>query len=470
MTARVAWILAAAAALLLFRGCGSSSQLPDDPRTAQADQQVRRRWGKPLRELPVATLVAISPNNENIQNEFEWAFSLQHAVEHGQRVVIEWRQVGGGGTSIETYLINVYNRSDSSGIDLLWGGGEFPFRKLADLGLLEPARLDEDTLAQIPLELGGVGLRDPQHRWIGSALSGFGFLCNRPMLEKCGATPLPATWDDLGEPRFADLLALADPTQSASASTTYVTVAQSAPTWPEGWAKLLRMLANAKRFMDSAGSAANAPLVGEAPVAACIDFYGLTRVLQAPAELVFVSPRGQTPFTPDPIGILKNPPHPELAQRFVQFVVSRAGQALWALPAGQPDGPARSALGRQPIRRDVYDVYAGQLLPQIVDPYEIGQALELVEQRRQIDFGVLRSLVGVAAIDNRDGLRAARRRLADLGYPPDRLAAFNALPDNIATLEAMKTTSKLLRDPAQRERILTDWQDYFRRKYEQVAR
>ena len=74
----------AAVWLAVVSGCGSGDSLPDDGRTQAADEQVRAKWGKPLDELPTATLAVISPHNENIRNEFQWAFSLHHAVEHGR--------------------------------------------------------------------------------------------------------------------------------------------------------------------------------------------------------------------------------------------------------------------------------------------------------------------------------------------------------------------------------------------------
>jgi len=449
-------------------GCSSLQDLPRDERTGQADRQVRERWGKSLFELPTVKLVAISPHNEDIQREFEWAFCLHHAIEHGQRVTIEWRDVGGGSTSIEAYLLNVYRRAESADIDLIWGGGEFTFRRLADEGILQKLELSEDVFEQVPQSFGGVDMRDAQGRWIGSAVSGFGFIYNARLLDKSGIAP-PRTWDDLADPRFADLIALADPNQSGSAAAAYLTIVQSAPSWPQGWAKLLGILANAKRFNDSAGAAANAPEVGEALVAACIDFFGLIRSAQAPDELVYISPRGQTPFTPDPIGILKNPPNPELARRFVQFVMSPKGQALWAVQTGRPDGPIRNSLGRQPIRRDVYEIYSQDLLASIVDPYEQGQALELREWNRQINFSVLRLLVGAAAIDNRDGLRKARNALGEKGFPHELMREFHHLPPNVATIEAMTLTAKELADPTSREIIMTDWQRFFREKYARIA-
>jgi len=480
------------AAVWFACGCRSESALPDDARTRDYDAKIRARWGKGLNDLPTLKLVAISAHNENITDEFGWAFSLHHALEHGAKVKIEWRQVGGGGGSIQQYLTNVYQNADTAEIDVVWGGGDILFSSLskpvgkhAD-GILQPINLPAETLEQIPPELAGQPLYDKHLRWVGCALSGFGFLYNAGMLGKCAyvdggerrvGIPPPGKWDDLGDRRFSDLLTLADPGQSGSATQAYRMIVVSEPTWPAGWAKLMGVLSNAKRFSDSAGSAANAPVLGDALVATCIDFYGILRVAESPDQLVYVSPPGQTVFTPDPIAILKNPPNPELAQRFAQFVLSRQGQALWALRVGVPDGPVRSVLGRQPIRRDVYEIYHDQMSPRLVNPYEAGQSMQIAPTMTGVDFNVLRALIVAAAIDNTDLMRQARATLNSLQADNTRrndyqklLDEFNRLPDDVATIELMSATAKRMKDPAARERITRNWRQFFRDKFLKVAK
>ena len=192
-------------------------------------------------------------------------------------------------------------------------------------------------------------------------------------------------------------------------------------------------------------------------------------MVKYPNSLVYLSPKGQTSFNPDPIAMLKNPPNPEVAQRFVDFVLSRAGQALWALPVGHPDGPRTKALGRQPIRKDVYERYAGELLTSIVNPYEVGQTMEVDTQLWNDSYGLLRHLVWAAAVRNVDFLKAAKQRLIATDFPADRVALFNRLPDNVATREAVAQTNKLLADRKQRDVIVTDWVSFFRDQYQQVA-
>lgn len=420
---------------------------------------------KPAADVP--RLVVISPHNKDIEREFEEAFAAWHAETFGEPVTVEWRDVGGGSSTILTYLKNIYSRGSTSGIDIAWGGGETNFIKLADEGLLTPMTLAPDVLANIPPTFGGLEMIDPRRRWCGSAISGFGLLYNRRLLEKL-ALPAPQTWDDLAGPRLADQLALADPTQSGTALAAYEMIVQSAPSWPQGWAKLLAVLGNARKFYDSAGGAADAPMLGEAPIATSVDFYGALRVAQAPDTIVYVSPRGQTAFSPDPIAILKNPPHPQAAQRFVDFVLSRRGQALWALRAGEQDGPRKATLGRQPIRKDVYAIYAGRMSPWTVNPYQAGNEMTLDVQARAVRFDLLKCLIRAAAIDNRDALRAARRKLIASNLDSALVEEFNRLPDNVATMQEAARTAAELKDAAAAERITSDWAAFFRQKYRRI--
>jgi hypothetical protein len=312
-----------------------------------------------------------------------------------------------------------------------------------------------------------VRFRDAQNLWVGSAISGFGFIYNDAMLRKCRIAP-PARWDDLADSRFANLVTLADPSQSGSAAAAYLAIACSGDDWPSGWAKLLAVLANARQFTDSAGAAANAPVLGESLVATCIDFYGATRVAEAPDDLKYITPRGQTTFTPDPISILRDAPSPQLAQRFIRFVLSRQGQALWAYRVGEADGPLRRPLGRQPIRRDIY-ADAGPMLPYIVNPYESGSAMTLTPEKKRISFSVLRELVFQAAVVNRAAMASARSRLDASGRDAELMAEMNRLPQNVATLDAMAATADAMKDPAKREQISRGWRDFFAAKYARIA-
>lgn len=450
-------------------GCSERTETAANSREMELDKILRQKYGKSFAELPETKLIAISPHNTDIENEYESAFSRFHAREYGQRVTIEWRDVGGGASAILHHLRNVYKNSDQSGIDIVWGGGDYNFTKMADEGILQEMTLAADVIENIPPSFGGLVMCDEQKRWCGSAVSGFGIFYNKQLLERIGL-PEPTQWEDLGAPEFYNLVGLADPMQSGSAAASYEMIVQSEDTWPIGWAKLLSILGNAKKFYAGAGDAAEALPSGEVVVTTCIDFYGTNRMAKYPDILIYFSPKGQTAFNPDPIAILKNPPNPLLAQRMIDFVLSQDGQALWALPVGHPKGPVRVALGRQPIRKDVYEKYADQLLPMIVNPYAVGQTMTIDTELWSISYGLLRHLVWAAAVRNLDQLKVAKQKLIDTGFEVDRLERFNRLPDNVATREAVRETDKLLTDKKQADIIVTDWITFFREKYADVAR
>ena len=409
-------------------------------------------------------LVLISPHHESIRYEFEKAFREYYLNQTGRDVVMQWRDVGGGSSSILTYLRNVYDNADTSGIDVLFGGGEYTFQVLDAKGLCEPLELSEDILANVPETFGGMRMYSEKKTWIGNVLSSFGFLYNKELLTQYKIQP-PTQWEDLGKPDLYNLVVLADPTQSGSVAAAYEMIVQSAPNWQDGWSRLLMILSNAKKFTDSSGAAAEAPVLGEAMVSICIDFYGSMRVESAPDKLGYVSPKGETGFTPDPICILKNPPNPKPAKAFIDFLLSVPGQALWALEPGHEGGPERTLLNREPIRKDFYTLYGKDLPEWIPNPYAEGAEMIVDAKIREVRYGVLAKLVRAAAIENLSQMQAAKKKLIDSGYDAKLLEAFTKLPENVDTTEEIFEIAEKLKDPAQNEKIVTDWTIYFRNLY-----
>ncbi len=454
--------------LFLFTGCGDREKPAEKKVQSKLDKVLITKYGKAYNDLPSVKLVIISPHNRDIQKEYERAFSIYHATEFGKRVEIEWRDVGGGSTAILNHLRNIYGSSDTSGMDIVWGGGDFNFKKMAEEGILQKMRISDDVLKNIPYTFSGLNMYDKEKRWCGSAISGFGILFNVPLLKQLNVTP-PARWEDLGEKRYFGLIGLADPTQSGSAAASYEMIVQSAESWQAGWARLLSILGNSRRIYAGAGDAAEALPSGEVAVASCIDYYGINRVIKYPGTLKYISPKGETAFNPDPIAILKNPPNPEVAQRMVDFVLSIKGQALWALPAGDPDGPLEASLGRLPIRKDVYEIYSGRLMPEITNPYDFGQSMDINTGIWNASYGLLRQLVWAAAVRNPGGLKAAKQKLIESNFDEGLVKEFNTLPPNVSTVEKVAETAELLRDAKESDIIVTDWIRFFKEKYDRIT-
>jgi len=387
-------------------------------------------------------LIIVSPHNELVRSEFEAAFEQWHLDAYGEAVDVVW-STPGGTSDIRTILVSQTTAALRQGrpvggtADLLFGGGSYEFQQLTrpvrvarpgvaggtvEASVLEPMPLEPAFLEALyeADEIGGVPLYDPQGHWYGAALSGFGIVYNRDALRLAydldADAPIepwePTGWEDLGDHRLRGWLAMVNPSHSGSITTAFDVILQRFG-WRRGWAVLRRAAANGRYF---SASSLRPPLdvgQGEAAMGVCIDFYGrgqaqAVREAGDPDRLGYVDPAGMTSIDPDPIGRLRGAPHPELAERFVRFVLSREGQALWQLPPGATDdglGPRRHALRRLPVRRELYrDPELRPLFIDDVNPYEIA---EPVDDPQSAYRAFIAPLFSAMAIDGHDELVAA---------------------------------------------------------------
>ncbi len=273
----------------------------------------------------------------------------------------------------------------SSGIDLFFGGGAVDYTRQELAGRIVPARIRQTrpewfTDAVIPRFFTGEEYWDESSTWFGTVLSNFGILYNTDSLTRLGLKP-PVAWADLTDPRYIGQVAVADPTKSSSIAKAFenilqqqmqqrVTAAQAKPgsaeeqkAVSEGWLAGMRLIqalsANARYFTDSSQKPVIDVAQGDCAAGVCIDFYGRaeaeTVANRGHARLEYVAPRGGTISSVDPIAILRGAPHREVAELFIEFVLSMDGQKLLALKSGAPEGPERFALRRLPVRRDFYE-------------------------------------------------------------------------------------------------------------------
>lgn len=394
-------------------------------------------------------IVVVTPHNEQIRSEFGRAFEAWHEAKHGEPVRVEW-STPGGTSEIRKLLLSEYTAALEDGLppggnaDLLWGGGSYEFGMLArpievevdgeprSTTVLSPLDFDDETLASIYGDgvIAGEPLFDERRRWFGTALSSFGIVFNRDTLELLEVTE-PGTWQDLCVPAYAGWLTMVDPGMSGSVTTAFDAILQRRG-WIDGWAILRRMAANAHTF---AGSSTSGPLdaaAGEAAAAVCIDFYGRYEAQRtrdaairagleskdAVGRIGYVDPPGETVIDPDPIAMLTGAPDPELSRRFVEFVLSVDGQALWQFPVNEEGlGPRRFELRRLPIRRDLYRDHFDRFVDR-VDPWTIATPVEVpIPAMRSFIAPMFRGL----ALDQPRLLREAWKAIAEHpGYPTDR--------------------------------------------------
>ncbi len=420
-------------------------------------------------------VVVISPHWQGIRDETSRAFSAWHQQHYGKPATIRWRDVGGT-SQIIRFLRSEYQASPSSGVDVLYGGGVDPYHDLKTDGLLTRYDPPTEILAQIPAELHGVALYDPDHEWFGTSLSGFGIVINQRAREAARLSDVQ-TWTDLADPRLAGWVSGCDPRSSGSVLAIDEIILQ-AYGWDKGWAVLMAMSGNVRNFLSSAAAATVEVGLGDAAYGVSIDIYGQAQVGYYGAENVrFVLPEGQTVITPDSIGILKNPPHAELARHLVEFVLSRDNQLLWMKPKGSPGGATRNIVNRMSVYPALYDELAG-VTPILDNPFHTRSDLvysgALAAKRRAI----LSAVIAASMIDTHDLLVRAWTALhspAMQRLSPERqqaLLADYASPPCSAE-ELLRLSDTIWKDPLQHTALVERWQsqalDRYRRLLQEIA-
>jgi ABC-type Fe3+ transport system substrate-binding protein len=411
-------------------------------------------------------VVVISPHWEGIKDETSRAFSAWHQKIYGRPATIRWRELGGGGSQIVKFLRGEYATHASSGIDVLYGGGIDPFRDLKKDGLLARCLLPPEILAAIPAQLNGMEIRDPDQEWFGASLAGFGIITNERARGVLGL-PTVRQWSDLANPRMAGWISASDPRASSSALSIYEIILQALG-WERGWGVLMQMSGNTRTFLSSSAASAVEVGMGDAVYGVAIDSYGQAQsAYYGPQNVSFVLPQGQTVINPDSIAVLKNPPHPEMARRFLEFVLGRPGQLLCLLPRGTPGGATRAVINRMSVQPALYDELAA-VTPVRTNPFRLPSDLRYDTALGSKRRAILGQLIAACMIDPHDQLARAWKALHDAANTPRHdalMAEFIAPPCTAQEL----LTDTAIRDPVKRTALVIRWQNDALRRYAEIA-
>ena len=415
-------------------------------------------------------VVIMTPHNETIRREFGEAFSEHWEQKTGQKLFIDWRTPGGT-SEIRLVLDGKFNRAEKKnekgiGVDVLLGGGTYIFQKMASQERLQKLDVFENRKDWFGGEHGirqsftGEECYDRDQKWVGTCLSSFGICYNVDRLKTLGVEP-PTRWDDLGDPKYYGQLAIADPMKSGSVAKAFEMLIQqkirheldtvqrepgesrkemleraTGQGWTKGLQLIQRISANARYFTDKASKIPHDVAQGDAAAGMCVDFYGRTyneKLMKedGTSRLVWISPEGGTSQSVDPVAVLRGAPNNEIAQGFVDFLLSDKGQLIWNLKPGSPNGPKYHALRRLPIRPKVY---TPENLKHFTDPDEMpydGEADFVYEPGLTAElFHALRHAIKIMCIDTHDELTEAWGVLIDSvdkegNMPPEALRNFN---------------------------------------------
>ena len=401
-------------------------------------------------------LVIISPHWEGMRFEFGRAFSNWHKARFGEAVEVDWRDLGGASDDLKFVLSEFGQRRDGIGIDLFFGGGIDPYYEFAKHSLLEAYHPPDEVLAKIPHTVGGVPIYDPEFRWFGVALSSFGILYNKRVLE-LNHWPVLDTWRDLAERAPVGSVGLGDPRNSGTMHMMYEVILQRYG-WDEGWRLITLLAAKSRGFDRAATSTAKDVTTGNIAYGLAIDFYAFTQIAAAGADnLGFVLPSDCVVINPDALAILRGAPNRAVAQHFIEFAISEAGQTLLVLPRGHSGGAHDFSIERMSVVPELYERYAGvTLLP--INPFAQRTSFHYDAAKGSARWGVLNDLIGATLIDVYPELIGAWKRGGHrrLGGPI------------ISEEEALLATGKW-RDPLTRQRTLIEWQRQAQQQYERLV-
>jgi iron(III) transport system substrate-binding protein len=220
--------------------------------------------------------------------------------------------------------------------------------------------------------------------------------------------------------------------------------------WGAGLNLIQRISANARYFTDSAPKIPLEVSKGDAAAGMCIDFHGRSaeeqvRGADGRSRVGFVAPVGGTSVAVDPIALLRGAPEPELAEGFMEFVLSDAGQRLWCYALGAEGGPSSEALRRLPVRRDFYSAENLKWMPDAGEmPYEKAQSFTYRPEWTGSVFNVLRFVIRACCVDTHREQRAAWEAIVRAGFPARAVQIFEQM-DGVTYDYARGDLAQLLR-------------------------
>jgi len=397
----------------------------------------------------------ITPHNETIRREFGEAFQEWWQEKTGETVYVNWLTPGGT-SEIRMILDGRFATAEKLGdegigIDVFFGGGDYEFGVQAKAERFEKLNVFENhpewfEESSVPQTFSGETYYDKNHRWVGACLSRFGICYNEDVIKLKGLEP-PVQWADLADPKYFGAISLSDPTKSGSVTRAFEMLiqqqmherAETATRNPgesidnfnvrvrsEGWDKGINLIqkigANARYFTDSSTKIPHDVAYGNAAAGMCVDFYGRTyeEMLQredGSSRIRWISPAGGTSMSVDPVAVFKGAPDKEIAQAFVEFLLTEKGQLLWNAKPGTPIGTKYRALRRMPIRRDLYTKENIQYFADPENPYEQTEGFVYQSELTGKGFKAIQFVIRVICLDTHDELKRAWVELTKADLP-----------------------------------------------------
>ncbi len=481
------------------------------------------------------SLIIVTPHVPQIRDEFGYGFVQWHEREYGEAVSIDWRTPGGTSEirkQLEAMFKDALKRGaegdgftlDADGVltlengtipfDIMFGGGSFDHGMVKNgvtvsvknttgstttnlelsASMSRPADFTQAELDEMFGEnkIGPQELYDPEQYWIGTALSSFGIVYNGDVFAKLGIDN-PDSFADLTAPELAGWIALADPRQSGSITTTFDSILGNEG-WKQGWRTLRAMSGNTRYFTNSSTKPPIDVSQGEAAAGLAIDFYGRgqAQVIKDSGggdRVGYADPAGAVYVDADPISIINGGPDYELAARFVRYCLTDEGQALWQFkkndpdnpqgPDGKPMGPQWRELRRMPVKRSMYVKYVEYFVDK-ADPFELVSDVKNPGWRAGVK--VMMGCFGIDIADEcRAGYGALNEAIASGKFSDEELAELDVLFYSFPKTEidgemvpfteaTYRTVRNVWRDSKSQAELEIEYSAFFRNNYREIVR
>lgn len=224
-------------------------------------------------------------------------------------------------------------------------------------GLIEPyAPAGSD---EVPADL-----KAADHSWTVAHYGVVAMLVNKKAL---GGLPAPRSWDDLLKPEYKDKVFYADPGKAAigyyTAAAVNLAKGGSVTDWQPALEYFAKLKANgAQAPVNTTPAKAGS---GEYPILIDADFNGYAQKYDQNADLDVVIPSDGTVKVSYAVSLVKNGPNPDGAKKWMDFLLSDAGQQLFA------------QFYVHPVRGSMPESIASRMAPD--EEYRAARAVDITE-------------------------------------------------------------------------------------------
>ena len=195
--------------------------------------------------------------------------------------------------------------------DVIWGLYQSYMISLKDKGAIQPYK-PKDFDAVDPQFV------DPDNFYTGHDVTLMGWAANTKILGD-KKLDVPATWDDLVDPKYKGMVGIASPAQSGTGMT-FMTCLYD---MNGGWDYIDKLNKNVFQYNSSGGAAGRQAAMGEVAIGMTYDTAILTLPAQGyPIKVVFPK---NTCYTAETAALINNAPNPELGKLFLDYLISKEG-------------------------------------------------------------------------------------------------------------------------------------------------